>query len=146
MSPKRYAQAACVLFAGEALFAAVHLALGANYTPHYTHATGVVIDLVLAVVWITAAVASLTPLTWPAPFLMICGAAATALQGFIFTLATNPTFGPLGAGIPFFVAAPVQFYCTFKAAPPLTPVVPQPASPPRRLTAWASALRLRHTH
>jgi hypothetical protein len=132
---------AAVLFAAEAVFAIVHLALGAHY-PHFTHVHNVVIDALLAALWSTAAVASLTPLTWPAPFLMLCGAAVSAVHGFMYTLGTND-HGPTGVGLPFFAAAAVQFFCTFQAAPPLSPVVPAPASPPRR---WlARALRLRHT-
>jgi hypothetical protein len=142
MSPKRYGQLAAVLFAAEAIFAIVHLALGAKY-PHFTHSNNVVIDLLLAIVWTAAAVASLMPQTWPAPFVMMCGAALSAMQGFMFTVSTNDV-GPVGVGLPFFAAAAVQFYCTFHAAPPLTPVVPQPASARHRWRAWA--LRLRHTH
>jgi hypothetical protein len=122
MSPKRYAQAAAVLFAAEAVFAILHLALGGRY-PTFTHASSIVIDVVLALVWIAAAVASLTPQTWPAPFLMMFGASVSAMHGFVYTVSTNDS-GPLGVGLPFLAAAAVQFYCTFKAAPPLTPVMP----------------------
>jgi hypothetical protein len=144
MSPKRYARLAAVLFAAQAVFAVVHLALGAHY-PHFTHVQNVVIDILLATVWSVSAVASLTPLTWPAPFLMMCGAAVSVAHGFMYTLATND-YGPMGVGLPFFVLAAVQFFCVFHAAPPLmlTPVVPEPAPEPRRRPAWA--LRLRHTH
>ncbi len=141
MSPKVYARTAAVLFAAEAVFAIVHLAFGADY-PHFVHALNVVTDLVLAVVWGAAAVASLTPQTWPAPFLMITGAGASATQGFMYTVSTNDV-GPMGVGLPFLAAALVQVYCTFHAAPPLTPVVPQ-AAPARRRWAWR--LRLRHSH
>jgi hypothetical protein len=134
---------AAVLFAAEAIFAVVHLALGAHY-PHFTHVHNVVIDVLLTLAWATAAVASLSPLTWPAPVLMMWGAAVTAVNGFMVTLATNDV-GPMGVGIPFFALAPVQFFCIFKAAPPLTPVVPEPEAPPsRRMPAWV--LRLGPTH
>jgi hypothetical protein len=142
MSPKHYALLAFVLFAAEAVFAIVHLALGAHY-PHFVHVNNVLTDVVLIVVWSAAAVASLTPQTWPAPFLMLCGAALSAVQGFMYTVSTNDV-GPTGAGLPFFAAALVQFFCTFKAAPPLTPVAPEPEPEPRRLPAWL--LRWRHTH
>jgi hypothetical protein len=121
VSPKRYALVAGVLFAAQAIFAIVHLAVGGRY-PSFTHAYSVVTDVVLAVAWATAAVASLTPLTWPAPFLMMCGAAVSAMWGFVYTVATNDS-GPLGVGLPFLVAAGVEFYCIFRAAPPLTPAV-----------------------
>jgi hypothetical protein len=133
---------AAVLFAAEAVFAVVHLALGAHY-PHFTHAHNVVIDVLLALAWSAGAVASLTPLTWPAPFLMMWGAAVSAVNGFMLTLATND-YGPMGAGLPFFALAAVQFYCTFHAAPPLTRVAPEPTTEPRRRPAWL--LRLRPTH
>jgi hypothetical protein len=145
VSPKRYAQVAGVLFAAQAVFAVIHLALGANYTPHFTHPFSVATDVVLAVASAAAAVASLTPLTWPAAFVMICGASVSAMQFFIYTLATNPAFGPKGVGVPFLAAAGVQFFCIVRAAPPLTPVVAAraPSRPPRRV-AWVP--RLRHTH
>ena len=120
----------------------MHLGLGAYYA-RFTHAHNVVIDVLLALTWSVAAVASLTPLTWPAPALMMWGAAVSAVNGFMLTLATNDV-GPMGVGIPFFALAAVQFFCTFHAAPPLTPVVEEPESPPRRMPAWV--LRLRHTH
>jgi hypothetical protein len=122
LSPKRYALLASVLFAAQAIFAIVHLAVGARY-PSFTHAYSVVTDVVLAVSWATAAVASLRPLTWPAPFLMMWGAAVSAMWGFLYTVATNDT-GPMGIGLPFLAAAGVTVYCLFRAAPPLTPVVP----------------------
>jgi hypothetical protein len=143
VSPKRYALVASLLFAAQAIFAVVHLALGAKY-PSFTHASSVVTNVVLAVAWATAAVASLTPLTWPAPFLMMCGASISAMWGFVYTVATND-YGPTGAGLPFLAAAGVEFYCIFRAAPPLTPVVPKPsASRPWRAAVWMH--RLRHTH
>jgi hypothetical protein len=143
VNPRRYALVASALFAAQAIFAIVHLAMGASY-PSFTHAYSVVTDVVLAVSWATAAVASLTPLTWPAPFLMMWGAAVSAMWGFLYTVATNDV-GPTGVGLPFLAAAGVQFYCIFRAAPPLTPVELQPsASRPRRWLAWMP--RLRHTH
>jgi hypothetical protein len=111
-----------VLFAAQAIFAVVHLALGARY-PSFTHAYSVLTDLVLAVAWATAAVASLTPLTWPAPFLMMCGASVSAMWGFVYTVATNDS-RQTGVGVPFWAAAGVAFFCIFRAAPPLTPVAP----------------------
>jgi hypothetical protein len=143
VSPKRYALVACALFAAQAIFAVVHLALGAKYAS-FTHAYSVVTDVLLAVAWATAAVASLMPLTWPAPFLMMCGASVSAMWGFVYTAATND-HGPTVVGLPFLAAAGLAFYCTFRAAPPLTPVVPKPAAPrSRRAVAWLP--RLRHTH
>jgi hypothetical protein len=143
VNPKRYALVASVLFGAQAIFAVVHLAVGAKY-PSFTHAYSVVTDVVLAVSWATAAVASLAPLTWPAPFLMMWGAAVSAMWGFVYTVATNDV-GPTGIGVPFLAAAGVQLYCIFRAAPPLTPVEPKPSAPrPRRAMAWMP--RLRHTH
>jgi hypothetical protein len=124
VSPNRYTLVASVLFAAQAIFAVAHLAVGATY-PHFTHAYSVVTDVVLAAAWATSAVASLMPLTWPAPFLAICGASISAMWGFLYTVATND-FGPMGVGPPFLAAAGVEFYCIFRAAPPLTPVVPKP--------------------
>ena len=126
MSPKRYALVAGVLFAAQAIFAVVHLAVGGRYPP-FTHAYSVVTDVVLAVVWATAAVASLTPLTWPAPFLMMCGASVSAMWGFVYTVAAND-YSPTGIGLPFLAAAGVEFFCIFRAAPPLTPIVPTPSA------------------
>lgn len=117
MNPKRYALVAAVLFAAQAIFAVVHLAVGATY-PSFTHGYSVVTDVVLAATWAAAAVASLAPLTWPAPFLMMWGASVSMMWGFIYTVATSPT----GLGLPFLAAAGVSFYCIFRAAPPLTPV------------------------
>jgi hypothetical protein len=142
--PKHYARLAAVLFAAEAVFAVVHLALGAHYH-HFTRGHNVVIDILLALTWSAAAVASLTPQTWPAPAVMMWGAAVSAVNGFMLTLATNDV-GPTGVGLPFFALAAVQFFCIFHAAPPLqlTPVVSEPVFEPRRLPAWV--LRLRPTH
>jgi hypothetical protein len=142
--PKHYARVAAVLFAAEAVFAVVHLALGAHYA-HFTRGHNVVIDILLTLTWTTAAVASLTPRTWPAPALMMWGAAVSGIHFFNYTIATNDV-GPMGVGIPFLAAAGVQFFCIFHAAPPLelTPVVPEPQPQPRRLPAWV--LRLRPTH
>ena len=144
MRPMQYARVATVLFVAEALFAVVHLALGAHYG-HFTRGHNVVIDVLLALTWTTAAVASLTPRAWPAPALMMWGAAVSAIHFFNYTIATNDV-GPMGVGLPFLAAAGVQFFCIFHAAPPLelTPVVPEPAREPRRGPAWV--LRLRPTH
>ncbi len=144
MRPKHYARVAAVLFAAEAVFAVVHLALGAHYG-HFTRGHNVTIDVLLFLAWSAAAVASLTPKTWPAPAVMMWGAAVSAIHFFNYTIATNDV-GPMGVGLPFLAAAGVQFFCIFHAAPPLelTPVVPEPAPEPRRLPAWA--LRLRPTH
>ena len=46
------------------------------------------------------------------------------MWGFVYTVAVSPT----GAGLPFMAAAGVAFYCIFRAAPPLTPVVPKPSA------------------
>ncbi|HTQ41750.1 MAG TPA: hypothetical protein VMI75_03265 [Polyangiaceae bacterium] len=144
MRPMHYARVATALFAAEAIFAIVHLALGAHYH-HFTRGHNVTIDILLFLSWSTAAVASLKPQTWPAPVLMMWGAAVSAVHCFMFTLATNDV-GPTGVGLPFIAAAAVQFFCIFHAVPPLelTPVVPEPEPERRRLPAWV--LRLRPTH
>jgi hypothetical protein len=75
---------------------------------------------------------------------MMCGASVSLMWGFVYTVATNDS-GLTGVGLPFLAAAGMELYCLFRAAPPLTPIVPTPSpSRPWRALAWLP--RLRHTH
>jgi hypothetical protein len=144
VSPKSYGLIAAVLFAAQAIFALVHLAMGGVY-PSFTHVYSVVTDFVLAISWATAAVASLAPQNWPAPFLMMCGAAVSVMWGFVYTVATND-HEPSFVGVPFWAAAAVAFFCIYRAVPPLTPAEPKPAPSRRPWRAMAWVQRLRHAH
>jgi hypothetical protein len=141
MRPARYAYVAGVLFAAEAAFAIVHRLAGGRY-PGFTHTHDVVIDLGLAVIWSAAAVACLIHRSWPAFVVAFVGSAVSVIHGVMFSVALTHR-GPYGVGIPFLIAATVQFYCAVHDAPAFLEGEQPSTAEPRRRFAF---LRPRQVH
>lgn len=141
MRPVRYAYVAGVLFAAEAAFAIVHRLAGGRYAG-FSHIHDVVIDLGLAVIWSAAALACLIHRSWPAFVIAFVGSAVSVIHGVLFSIATTD-HGPFGVGIPFLVAAAVQFYCAVHDAPAFLAAEEPSTAEPRRRFAF---LRPRQAH
>jgi hypothetical protein len=100
MRPQLASTAAALVFVALAAFAIVHRAVGGNYWG-VTPAGNVVVDVMLAVVWLAAAAAAVLRRGFPLYFLAMSGAAVALIHGLMFSVVSRGT----GAGVPFLVAA-----------------------------------------
>ncbi len=113
--PSTYALYAAALFALQALFPIVHRLAGGQYHG-YTHAFSAVVDVVLAALWIAAAVAGVVRRSGLALAVMCVAAAATHVHGFLLSVSTS-SHGPYGVGIPFLVASGLEAFFLAQATP-----------------------------
>lgn len=142
MKPATSARIAGGLFLAEALFAVLHRALGGEYKG-FTHLHNVVVNLGLAVIWGGAAVMCALHRTWPAFVWVLVATAASLVHGVMFSLATGFS-GPIGAGIPFLLAAGIEAWCWVYAGSAF--LEPAPAAPqePGERRFWHR--RVAHSH
>jgi hypothetical protein len=115
VTPSNHARAAGALFGAQAIFAIVHLSIGAHY-PGCTRALGVVNDVALAVIWGAAAVAGFAQRPASAYFAMLCGVATSVLHGVLYSTVLS-SHGPYGVAVPFLAAAALGGYSVANALP-----------------------------
>jgi len=136
MRPAVHARAAAVTFAAETAFAVVHLAAGGDYTG-FSHASAVVIDVLLILVWGASAVAGFTLRPWQGAFVMLLGFFTTVMFGAVFaTILGVIGLGPLS--LPFLLVAPLQAVWVWHGAPAFFEPhgEPEQAATPRPKLAW----------
>jgi hypothetical protein len=112
MKPTHYGQIAAVIFAAEAAFAVTHRIVGGEYG-RFTHTFNVSVDLVLAAIWLTAAVAVTVRRTFAAFLAVLIGGLATHIHGILFSVASPGT----GAGVPFLLASCILPLLAVRSAP-----------------------------
>jgi hypothetical protein len=143
MQPARYARVAAAIFAAEAVFAVIHLAVGGTYRGS-TRAFSVVTDAWIGVLWGASAIAGFVQRPWQGHFVMFFGMLASIWHGVMISVLLSGR-GPYGVGITFLAAGAVQAYCLWHAAPAFYEPRPQ-AAPPAERHPLLARLRLRHTH
>ncbi len=114
----RYAALAGALFAGQAIWAGVHLATGGRYRG-LEHPADIVIDVSLVVIWTFAAFAMFARRELLVYFALF-GAVTTLAQGLLACIWT-----PF-SGVPFLVAGVIVSYTVLRALP-LFGRAPEPA-------------------
>jgi hypothetical protein len=143
MRPETHARVAATLFAAEAVFAVVHLAVGGVYAGT-TRAYSVVTDAWTAVAWGASAAAGLVQRPWQGHFVMMFGMLTSVWQGVVISVSLSD-HGPYGVGIPFLLAGAVQAYCIWHAAPAFFEPRPERAPAVER-RPWRERLHRRHSH
>jgi hypothetical protein len=107
---RRYAGIATLLFAGQAVWAVVHLAIGGRYPGYKYVPADVTIDSVLLLAWGLAAVATAT--RWSRLSLLPLAGCVASLAFGVLASVSIPF-----SGIPFLLLGMAALYCVFRAMP-----------------------------
>ncbi|MFO0664004.1 MAG: hypothetical protein U0174_08635 [Polyangiaceae bacterium] len=138
MKPHHYTLIAAFILATEGAFSIVRLLTRMEY-PTIAPVAGAVVDIGLASLWVTGAVAALVHRTLFAFFVVMAGAFMSLVHAAMFSIVSPST----GAGVPFLVGALAVAFCLKRSVKGWD--IEAPATYEDRITpepnAWSEAYR-----